>query len=155
MECAFMVSIMIGGEFFLGMMVAITAYIFQRRKYNHLKYDYEVIAKKLEVATSRKANLVISERVEAGNQLIELIDHIITIEILSARKYEIFLNKQNPNLDVDRVIKDVAHDTFAALRKDLILDENGIFDKDWIMRYITKRTTDLYLSYMTKIDAGI
>ena len=158
MEGAFIISVIFGIEFLLFAIVMTTSFILEHRKYNRLKYEHKTAIKAVDSAkkavsslTAKTPTLDISERIMAGNQLIELIDHIIDIEIVNTRKYEIFLNKKNPNLDVDHVLEKVSRATFKALKGDVLENRDGIFSAEWLMLYIQKRTTVLYLSYINNV----
>lgn len=95
-----------------------------------------------------KPTLPFNIRIEASENLLNMIDDLITTEIISARKYEILLNQKNKNLDVDNVISEVASNVFNAMKDDVITSPDCIYNEKFIMSYIQKRTILRYLIYV-------
>lgn len=90
----------------------------------------------------------ISKRVESMDSLLKIIDNMITTSIISKRKFEIFLNTPNKNLDYDNVIKEVSTEVLKGLRENVLIDNSLIFSQEFLMKYIIDKTTILYINYI-------
>ena len=90
----------------------------------------------------------LSVRIASIDSLLPLIDTMISISIISRRKFEIFLNTPNKNLDYDEVIKDVSTEVFEGLRGNIVIDSNLVFSEKYLMKYIIDKTTIAYIGYI-------
>ena len=119
-------------------------------KYSQYFGNYRIIETQQELL-DRQPTLNIKERVSATKELFSLIDVLIEYEILNNRRFEIFLEKKNKNLDFENVLKDVGKTVFQSISPDVYTDKNNLVTKTCIMQYIQKRVFVEYFSYLKNI----
>lgn len=90
----------------------------------------------------------LESRISSSKELLSLIDNMIKLEIISARRYEIFLNKKNTNIDFDEIIKNVSNTVFTGLQTDLFGNRDALLTSDYLMKYIQEQTVIQYLMYI-------
>lgn len=115
---------------------------------NEIKKFKSDIKKEIENTSDISITMMLDDRIGCCRDLLSLIDTLIENEIVNERRYEIFLDKKNNNLDIDNVISSVATNVFESIRKDVITDPNNILTEKQIMRYIQQKTFSLYLMYL-------
>lgn len=88
------------------------------------------------------------DKIKYTNELFDLIDELIQLELLNRKRFEIFLNEPNKNLDVDQVLKDISTSVYVGLSSDVIIAKDCVVTQDYIMRYIQKKTFIAYFTYL-------
>lgn len=140
-----------------GMIVETFLIIFYMVRYLRMAKRYDDAVESLETTTNfisehienaSKSTASLQTRVDAGEALLALIDTMIVSEIISRRKYEIFLGEKNKNLDVDNMVRDISQSVFKGLNDNIFENPDNIFTDEYIMAYIQHRTVEQYLSYI-------
>ena len=121
------------------LLVFVRNFLSGKKKLTRVKEDI----KKLDIAKDP-----MSVRVSSMESLLKIIDVMISTSIISRRKFEIFLNTKNKNLDYDTVIKDVSKEVMEGLRENVFLDNDLIFSQKYLMKYIIDKTTISYIAYI-------
>lgn len=133
---------------------SIIFYIVQSRRWDSTENEYlEIIDTQQEIVNSTP-NLDIGQRVAATKELFSLIDTLIEYEIINNRRFEIFLEKKNKNLDFENVLQDVGQTVFESLASDVYTDKNNLVTKECIMKYIQKRVFVEYFLYLKNNNQG-
>lgn len=96
----------------------------------------------------------IQERTQYTIDLLSLIDNLIDYEIISNRRYEIFLNQKIKNIDVDKEYNEIANQIFSYLSPDIFDDPNNIITQKAIMSYIQKRSFVEFMRYIQNMGIG-
>ncbi len=96
----------------------------------------------------------LNERTKYTIELLTLIDNLIDYEIISNRRYEIFLNQKIKSIDVDKEYNEIATNVFSYISPDVFDDPNNIITKDAIMSYIQKRSFVEFMRYIQNVGIG-
>ena len=126
--------------------------LYQNNKYQNLTNEIEKHASDIQKIETYGRSAII-DRMEYTNQLLILIDTMITVEIINEKKGEILLNKKEKNIDADEVIKNISDTVFNGISPNVVIHPDNILTSKYIMKYIQKRTVYMVLSYIT--DGGV
>ena len=126
--------------------------LYQNNKYQTLINELEKYASDINKIEIYGRSPIV-DRMEYNNQLLVLIDTLITVEIINEKKAEILLNKKEKNIDADEVIEYVSKTVFEAINPNVVVHPDNILTSEYIMKYIQKRTVYMVLSYIT--DGGV
>lgn len=124
--------------------------IFYRRRMNKIN---TVLSNVNDILENRPA-VPIQERTQYTIDLLSLIDNLIDYEIISNRRYEIFLNQKIKNIDVDKEYNEIANQIFSYLSPDIFDDPNNIITQKAIMSYIQKRSFVEFMRYIQNMGIG-
>lgn len=127
-------------------------HIIKIRQWNNKENDYITLIETQQTLLDNKPTLDIKDRVSATKELFSLIDVLIEYEIINNRRFEIFLEKKNKNLDFNNVLEEVGTTVFSSLRSDIYTDKNNLVTKECLMHYIQKRTFVEYFLYLKNIN---
>jgi hypothetical protein len=105
-------------------------------------------AQALEAMASRIPSLNVNQRLEYNKNLLSFIDDMINLEILNEKRFSIFLNQPDKNLDIDNVLKKISTKVFESIQPELYNDPNNILTSEYIMSYIQKKTFIVCLTYI-------
>ena len=83
----------------------------------------------------------LSERIELTNSIFNLIDDMIHEEILSFMKTFISLPEKYQILNLDIDVGKISTIIYEAFNKDIFLDPNVLITQEYMMSYITKKTS--------------
>lgn len=90
------------------------------------------------------------ERIELTNSIFQLIDGMIESEILSTMKDHIALKEKYNTLNLDLDVGKISTIIYESFNKDLFTDPNLLLNKEYMMTYITKKTSyELLVSVLT------
>lgn len=81
------------------------------------------------------------ERIDLTNSIFDLIDSMIEDEILSFMKDRIALREKYNVLNLDTDVGEISTNIYNAFNKDLFTDPNLLLNKEYMMSYITKKTS--------------
>lgn len=90
----------------------------------------------------------INDRLRYTQELLSFIDELISIEIINEKRFDIFLDIKNKNLNVDEVIEIVSSNVFNSLTNDIFINKDNILTEKYLMSYIQKKTFISYLTYI-------
>ena len=90
----------------------------------------------------------IDDRLRYTQELLSFIDELISIEIINEKRFDIFLDIKNKNLNVDEVIEIVSSNVFNSLTNDIFINKDNILTEKYLMSYIQKKTFISYLTYI-------
>lgn len=124
---------------------------------NHVQeIMYDQLSTKYEQLLDQSPSMPIGDRVDSTNQLLELIDAMISLEIMSTKRFEIFLDKKSKNIDFDNVISEVSTSVFESIKPNVFDDKDNIVSSQYLMSYIQKRTLVQYLTYFRQnMNTGV
>lgn len=88
------------------------------------------------------------DNLEFNRELLSFIDTLIENEIINEKRFDLFLNQKNKNIDVDKVIKDVSTRVFSAIKPEVYVDSKNIITDTYIMSYIQKKTFIFCMMYI-------
>ena len=97
-----------------------------------------------------KPTLEIDQRIKCTRELLTLIDDTVSLELINNKRYEIFLNSNINNRDIDKDIEDIARSVFESLRPEVFSDKNLVMTEEYLMKYIQKRTFVAVFTYVDK-----
>lgn len=97
-----------------------------------------------------KPTLEIDQRIKCTRELLTLIDDTVSLELINNKRYEIFLSSNINNRDIDKDIEDIARSVFESLRPEVFSDKNLVMTKEYLMKYIQKRTFVAVFTYVDK-----
>lgn len=97
-----------------------------------------------------KPTLEIDQRIKCTRELLTLIDDTIALELVNNKRYEIFLNANVNNRDVDKDIEEIASNVFNSLKPEIFSDKNLVMTEEYLMKYIQKRTFVAVFTYVDK-----
>lgn len=97
-----------------------------------------------------KPTLEIDQRIKCTRELLTLIDDTVSLELINNKRYEIFLNSNVNNRDIDKDIEDIARSVFDSLRPEIFSDKNLVMTEEYLMKYIQKRTFVAVFTYVDK-----
>lgn len=92
--------------------------------------------------------LALDTRVSVTEDILGLIDSMISTELINIKRFEIILNKPSKNLDYEEVIKIVSDKVFHAIEPDVLTSPDIILTSSYLLDYIQKRTSIEYLTYI-------
>lgn len=101
-----------------------------------------------------QATLSIDDRLEYTKNLLSFIDDMITAELINEKRFDIFLDKPNKNINFDKVLKNISNAVFIALKPEIFINNENILTKDYLMSYIQKKTFIIYFTYIQNNIAG-
>ena len=127
--------------FFIYSIIITIIHIIRSRKWNNI---IELLNERVNLIPT----LSIKDRVDAMTQLFEVIDILIEYELINNRRYEIFLEKQEKNLDFDNVLEEISKNVFNGIKRDVFTDKNNLVTEQCLMSYIQKRTFIEYFNYL-------
>lgn len=88
------------------------------------------------------------DNLEFNRELLSFIDTLIENEIINEKRFDLFLDQKNKNIDVDKVIKDVSTRVFSAIKPEVYVDSKNIITNTYIMSYIQKKTFIFCMMYI-------
>lgn len=88
------------------------------------------------------------DNLEFNRELLSFIDTLIENEIINEKRFDLFLDQKNKNIDVDKVIKDVSTRVFSAIKPEVYVDSKNIITDTYIMSYIQKKTFIICMMYI-------
>lgn len=88
------------------------------------------------------------DKLEFNKELLSFIDFLIENEIINEKRFDLFLNQKDKNIDIDNVIKDVSTKVFCALKPEVYTDSKNIITETYIMSYIQKKTFIVCMIYI-------
>ena len=97
------------------------------------------------IKSNGSATLSMPERVELTNSVLDLVTFMINNEITSVFKQYITLNDLYNMTNMDKDIEYVASNVANGLQQEVFTDPNLILTKEYLMRYISKKTIDLFI----------
>lgn len=97
-----------------------------------------------------KPTLEIDQRIKCTRELLTLIDDTVSLELINNKRYEIFLNSNINNRDIDKDIEDISRSVFESLRPEVFSDKNLVMTEEYLMKYIQKRTFVAVFTYVDK-----
>lgn len=97
-----------------------------------------------------KPTLEIDQRIKCTRELLILIDDTVALELINNKRYEIFLNTNVNNRDIDKDIEEIATNVFNSLRPEIFSDKNLVMTEDYLMKYVQKRTFVAVFTYVDK-----
>ena len=127
--------------FFIYSIIITIIHIIRSRKWNNI---IELLNERVNLIPT----LSIKDRVDAMTQLFEVIDILIEYELINNRRYEIFLEKQEKNLDFDNILEEISKNVFNGIKRDVFTDKNNLVTEQCLMSYIQKRTFIEYFNYL-------
>lgn len=134
--------------------IFLTYIIFSIYFYRKKIFQYNNIVLELKEIVDTVPNMRIDERINATKELFNLIDLLIDYEIINNRRFEIYLDKKDTNLNVDQMLKDVSSAVFKFIKTDIFVDKNNIVTYECLFNYIQKRTFVEYFNYIQQRETG-
>ena len=92
--------------------------------------------------------LSIDRRLDYNQNLLLFIDSMIELELVNEKRFELFLNKNDKNLDIDKVLKSISTTVFESLNPDIYTSSDNIVTAEYLMNYIQKKTFMVCMSYI-------
>ena len=130
----------------------VSGYFYMTHKYS--KKIKEITDKSNQIINEAKDDgkptLEIDQRIKCTRELLTLIDDTIALELINNRRYEIFLNANVNNRDVDKDIEEIASNVFNSLKPEIFSDKNLVMTEEYLMKYIQKRTFVAVFTYVDK-----
>lgn len=152
MKTEYIVMIVLGVTTLIGLIVNIVQFVVNRKKD---KKVVETISAYLESGATNTeeeeiptSSIPLAERISTTKALQDFIIQQIQLFIVVERRFEIFLDQKNKNLDTDKVIQAVANDVWKSLKLDSKVNEALIVDEDYLMKFIIHNTSILFLQYL-------
>ena len=152
MKTEYIVMIVLGVTTLLGLIVNIVQFVVNRKKD---KKVVETISAYLESGATNTeeeeiptSSIPLAERISTTKALQDFIIQQIQLFIVVERRFEIFLDQKNKNLDTDKVIQAVANDVWKSLKLDSKVNEALIVDEEYLMKFIIHNTSILFLQYL-------
>lgn len=102
----------------------------------------------IEHIKSSVPTLSIDRRLEYNQNLLTFIDGMIEVELVNEKRFELFLNKPDKNLDIDKVLKSISTIVFESLNPDIYTTTDNIVTAEYLMNYIQKKTFMVCMSYV-------
>lgn len=109
---------------------------------------HETVSESLTTIQDNIPTLNIHERLQYNEELLEFIDMMITNEFIHKKRFEIFLNEQSKNLDIDKVIQEVSSNVFSCIKPEIFINPNNIVTEKYLLHYIQERTFIISFSYI-------
>lgn len=97
------------------------------------------------IENSNGVTLSMPERIELTNSILDLMTFMITNEIMSYMKSFLSLNVKYEVSNLDTDIKKISETVFHGINPTLFTDPNLILTSEYLMSYITKKTTNIFL----------
>lgn len=130
----------------------VLGYIYMTHKYS--KKIKEITDKSNQIINEAKDDgkptLEIDQRIKCTRELLTLIDDTVALELINNKRYEIFLNANVNNRDVDKDIEEIASNVFNSLKPEIFSDKNLVMTEEYLMKYIQKRTFVAVFTYVDK-----
>lgn len=130
----------------------VSGYLYMTHKYS--KKIKEITDKSNQIINEAKDDgkptLEIDQRIKCTRELLTLIDDTIALELVNNKRYEIFLNANVNNRDVDKDIEEIASNVFNSLKPEIFSDKNLVMTEEYLMKYIQKRTFVAVFTYVDK-----
>mgnify|MGYP004632782091 FL=1 len=138
------VAVIIAAGFFSG-------YLYTSNKYaNQIKEITDNSNQIINNFKDSKPTLEIDQRIKCTRELLTLIDDTVALELINNKRYEIFLNTNVNNRDIDKDIEEIARSVFNSLRPEIFSDKNLVMTDEYLMKYIQKRTFVAVFTYVDK-----
>ena len=130
----------------------VSGYFYMTNKYS--KKIKEITDKSNQIINEAKDDgkptLEIDQRIKCTRELLTLIDDTVALELVNNKRYEIFLNANVNNRDVDKDIEEIASNVFNSLKPEIFSDKNLVMTEEYLMKYIQKRTFVAVFTYVDK-----
>lgn len=97
------------------------------------------------IENSNGVTLSMPDRIDLTNSILDLITFMITNEIMSYMKTFMALNIKYEVSNLDDDIKKISQTVFHGINPSLFADPNLILTPEYLMSYITKKTTNVFL----------
>ena len=138
------VAVIIAAGFFSG-------YLYTSNKYaTQIKEITDSSNQIINNFNDNKPTLEIDQRIKCTRELLTLIDDTVALELINNKRYEIFLNTNVNNRDIDKDIEEIARSVFNSLRPEVFSDKNLVMTEEYLMKYIQKRTFVAVFTYVDK-----
>ena len=129
----------------------LSGYLYTSNKYsNQIKEITDKSNQIINDANDSKPTLEIDQRIKCTRELLTLIDDTVALELINNKRYEIFLNTNINNRDVDKDIEEIASNVFNSLKPEIFNDKNLVMTEEYLMKYIQKRTFVAVFTYVDK-----
>ena len=92
----------------------------------------------------------LSSRLSYTDELLVFISNLVDIELMNSKRFEIFLNSEANDLDVDKNIEEISLIVFNGITPTLFTDPDNILTKEYLMSYIQKMTCAKVIQYIQK-----
>lgn len=92
--------------------------------------------------------LTMPERVNLTTSMFEFISNLITEEVESLMKTYVSLNTPYEIIKLDNDVEKISKIVYAGLNTDVFTDPNLIITKEYMMSFITKKTSYILLNYV-------
>lgn len=89
---------------------------------------------------------LLSIRIEGQNKLLDFIDDMIQLEVITVFRDKLLLDKPLNIMNADEDLKLISKNIFDGLKKDIILDIDNILTSEYLITYINKKTIYIYLN---------
>ena len=110
---------------------------------------------KLEAERLKNPKYSPKDQIQISNQLIDIINFLIQAESRYVIQMYAALHTKYEPMNFDKDLKIVMKNVFKGLKKEFLLDENILFDKEWVMEYITKESTYYLLTFIQQYNDAL
>lgn len=138
-----LIGVFIGLVIIIGVLCIVMMDIIHDRNAAFITYEETINELKSSVPT-----LSIDRRLDYNQNLLLFIDSMIELELVNEKRFELFLNKNDKNLDIDKVLKSISTTVFESLNPDIYTSSDNIVTAEYLMNYIQKKTFMVCMSYI-------
>ena len=138
-----LIGVFIALVIIIGVLCIVMMGIIHDRNAAFITYEETINKLKSSVPT-----LSIDRRLDYNQNLLLFIDSMIELELVNEKRFELFLNKNDKNLDIDKVLKSISTTVFESLNPDIYTSSDNIVTAEYLMNYIQKKTFMVCMSYI-------
>lgn len=119
-----------------------------RRKFKKLNAQVEACIETTDNLKMAYPTMDVQSRLNFTKDFLEFIDGLVLSELINSKRFDLFLEKPSLDINFDNTMKEMSEEVFNAIKPELFTNPNLIMNKDYILRYITKKVFLIYFQYV-------